>query len=438
MRALVVRDPATEWAGAIMHPLLTVELVDGATVLPRLEAGGVDAVVAVEGPSATELCRAAKTSPKAAATPFLLVTRLDGLGDVLGAVSAGADDLIATRRPEELAARVVVSVERRRRRALEPFAPPVAAAAHARSLDLLLAALEIAHGRTPRADLVGVPSGDGAGDERAALRWLAASLVNDAANPLTIISANSRAAQERIAEWRRGQEAAATEGTPDATSALMGDVLEMLGDTIEGVSRMEATLRDVSLFAGAELRRRPLELHTVVADACARVARDLRPHARISLELQPVPPFLGDAERLGRAALALVGAAVARSPLDAPDAVRVETREHEGAAQLIVEDAGPRVPAAAATPEGDPFSIARLLGVHADLGLALCQQIILMHEGSVSVQSSDGGRTRILVRLPLRSEADPAETPGAPPPRGRVVPLRDAARDGNGARAKRT
>jgi two-component system NtrC family sensor kinase len=115
------------------------------------------------------------------------------------------------------------------------------------------------------------------------------------------------------------------------------------------------------------------------------------------------PTVLGDGDGTGRRAT---------DPLGAPDAVRQERRSGKHlagvpdgtrAAQVVVADSGPGVPADQAERVFDPFFTTKPPGKGTGLGLAIVQRIVHDHGGRVDVAQAREGGAAFTVILPAHT-----------------------------------
>jgi len=85
---------------------------------------------------------------------------------------------------------------------------------------------------------------------------------------------------------------------------------------------------------------------------------------------------------------------------EGPVRVACSARRSDGNAVIAVEDDGPGLPAEVRDRVFEPFVTSRPGGT--GIGLAVCRQIVLEHDGTISVESKSGGPTVFTVRLPAR------------------------------------
>ena len=81
-----------------------------------------------------------------------------------------------------------------------------------------------------------------------------------------------------------------------------------------------------------------------------------------------------------------------------PVRIACVARRSDGAASITVEDDGPGLPAEVRDRVFEPFVTSRPGGT--GIGLAVCRQIVLEHEGTIGVVSPEGGPTVFSIRLP--------------------------------------
>jgi len=85
---------------------------------------------------------------------------------------------------------------------------------------------------------------------------------------------------------------------------------------------------------------------------------------------------------------------------DGPVRVACSARRADGVAVIAVEDDGPGLPAEVRDRVFEPFVTSRPGGT--GIGLAVCRQIVLEHDGTIGVESKSGGPTVFTVRLPAK------------------------------------
>jgi two-component system OmpR family sensor kinase len=180
------------------------------------------------------------------------------------------------------------------------------------------------------------------------------------------------------------------------------EALEHSMRRIEDESRRMGLLVDdmLTLARLDELRepaREPVDLTEVAADASAD-ARAAAPDRAITLEADGPALVRGDPQQLRQVTLSLLRNALVHTPAGTPIEISV------GGSTLVVRDHGPGLPA------GDPSQLfqrfwraesgrARGKG-GAGLGLAIVNEIVTAHGGTVEAANADDGGARFTVTLP--------------------------------------
>jgi two-component system phosphate regulon sensor histidine kinase PhoR len=155
----------------------------------------------------------------------------------------------------------------------------------------------------------------------------------------------------------------------------------------------------------APLARQPVEMAAVLTEALDRLRPQAqKQHVSLTLEIASnLPPIIGDAERLERAAVNLIHNALKFTP--AGGSVHVSARFVGGAVTVKVSDTGVGI-----APEDLPRIFERFYkGDRArsaggtGLGLAVVKHTVEAHGGTVSVQSEPGHGSTFAFSIPAAS-----------------------------------
>ncbi|MGH9079067.1 MAG: sensor histidine kinase [Acidimicrobiales bacterium] len=215
-------------------------------------------------------------------------------------------------------------------------------------------------------------------------RALAADVAHELRTPIAVLQAETEALMDGI--------------TVPSAAAMVS-----LHDETVRVGRMVDDLQSLASAeaAGLHLDRRPLDLARVAAQA----ADSMRPRfhsAEVALDEQ-LPPVvvMGDPGRLHQVVANLLANAVKFTPQGGQVTLTVGTAGDE--AFLEVADNGPGVPEAERARVWDRFyrgSAARSTG-GSGIGLAVVNELVAAHSGSVGLRSATGGGAIFEVHLPL-------------------------------------
>jgi two-component system sensor histidine kinase ResE len=228
---------------------------------------------------------------------------------------------------------------------------------------------------------------------QAAQRDLVANVSHDLKTPLTAISGWSQALLDGAADTaaERQQAAETIYNEAGRMARLVNDLLDLA--RIES-GQFQLTLRAVD-----------------VSDVMAEVYRGQVPRARarqIDLTLDaapPIPPVMGDRDRLAQVFTNLADNALTYTP--SGGGVRLAVRAGEGYVEGSISDDGPGIPAEELPRVFERFYRLDKSRVRENdrrgsgLGLAIVQELVAAQGGQVSVSSEPGRGSTFIVRLPV-------------------------------------
>ncbi len=143
-----------------------------------------------------------------------------------------------------------------------------------------------------------------------------------------------------------------------------------------------------------------VELDTVVAEAVERLSAPIEATGA-QVSLGPIPPVLGDGERLVQVVQNLVSNALTHLSDDRRPEVAIAGERMDGTVTLTVSDNGPGIP------EWQRDSVLTAFHRGADatttgtgLGLATVERIVTAHGGTIALEDAPGGGLRVRVELP--------------------------------------
>ncbi len=234
----------------------------------------------------------------------------------------------------------------------------------------------------------------------AAVGELAAGIAHEINNPLAFVRAN-------LGLMRRDWGALVAEcekaGVGPAGRELLSEGEEMLDESLEGVDRAGAIIRDVQGLAhGGGRARQALDLNPLLEGALRLAAPQLRGRARIETHLHPVPLVLGAPQELQQVFLNLL--LNASHAIKAHGTIRIETRDEGDWATVEVADDGCGIAPEIRERIFDPFFTTKNVGEGTGLGLGIAYNIVRSHGGEIDVTSEPGAGARFRVRLPRATD----------------------------------
>ncbi|MDF3981083.1 ATP-binding protein [Luteibacter sp. PPL554] len=196
------------------------------------------------------------------------------------------------------------------------------------------------------------------------------------------------------------------QGLSDGVFEPHPELLRNLVRHVEGLSRLVEDLRVVSLAEGGHLRldHAEVDLRHALQDVVQFIAPTMPAHP-IAVHLPASPVMVRcDALRVRQALIALLDNARRHAN---PGTINVSLATRNASVDLVVEDAGPGVPAELLARLFDTFSRAGSPRAGADggsgLGLAVVRSIAMAHHGRVTYHQGEGGAARFVVTLPVDS-----------------------------------
>jgi signal transduction histidine kinase len=231
----------------------------------------------------------------------------------------------------------------------------------------------------------------------AAVGELAAGIAHEINNPLAYINANLRALRD---QWLTLAEAWHLEREKPRFDEVFEDGLDMLDESLEGVDRTAAIVRDVRAFshAGAGARER-LDPHALVERALRVADPHLRQRATVLRDLSPVPSVEGVRRELEQVLLNLILNA-AQALGEEGGTIRLRTLPRGEEVVISVSDDGCGIAPELVDRIFDPFFTTKPAGEGTGLGLSISHEIVRRHGGRIEVRSQPGRGSEFLVLLP--------------------------------------
>ena len=190
----------------------------------------------------------------------------------------------------------------------------------------------------------------------------------------------------------------------DMAEAAHAQQRAVLRGLLEEVLGMQAMVEDLLFLARSDAGELSADFQTVdIDDLVLAEAKRIQTHDRVAVDLSAVSgaQVKGDAGQLTRAIRNLLD----NAERHATGRIVLSLQESGQDAVLVVADDGPGIPDQEATRIFERFTRldeARTAGAGGTgLGLAISQEIVVRHQGSLSLLPSDGGGARFEMRIPL-------------------------------------
>jgi two-component system NtrC family sensor kinase len=239
----------------------------------------------------------------------------------------------------------------------------------------------------------------------AAVGELAAGIAHEINNPLCFVQANLRLLRQH---WDALGSALDKADVDAASAGLLSEVEELVDESIEGVARAVAIVRDVRGLAHAGSRtREPADMNALLDGVLRMASAQLHGRANLEKVYGGVDPVRCAPPELQQVFLNLVlnaGHAIGPS-----GTIRVLTETKEGSVLVRIEDDGCGIEPAIADRIFDPFFTTKSVGEGTGLGLGIAYGIVRNHGGEMSFESEPGRGSCFCVRLPV--DTDTLEPP---------------------------
>jgi signal transduction histidine kinase len=234
----------------------------------------------------------------------------------------------------------------------------------------------------------------------AAVGELAAGIAHEINNPLAFVRANLSMLRQHWGSLAVELEKA---GAGDACAALLAEGEEIVDESLEGVNRAVAIVRDVrGLARGGSERSELSDLHALVDGVLRMAAPQLRERIRIERSYGAIQPVRGAPQELQQVFLNLV--LNAAQAIGEVGMIRIATELVGGRVVVHVEDDGCGIAAEHLERVFDPFFTTKPVGEGSGLGLGIAHGIVRSHGGEICVESRAGGGSRFSVHLPIAAD----------------------------------
>ena len=265
-------------------------------------------------------------------------------------------------------------------------------------------------------------------EKLAALGEVTAGVAHEIRNPLNFVKNFSEASEELIEEL---QEIMEEEEPTEEDEELVEEIIQDLTDNLERIrnhsERANRIVRDMLMMGRGGGDWQPIDLNTLLNEHALLAfhsARATDPNFQLDIQ-RDLDPDMGNIEAipqdLGRTFLNIVGNscqatdmkrhALLESPRDGEPyvpTVTLKTRRVGDRAAITIRDNGDGIPTDVIDKIFNPFFTTKPTDKGTGLGLALSNDIVRQHGGTISVESSHGEFTEMTIELPLTKPATPA------------------------------
>ena len=263
-------------------------------------------------------------------------------------------------------------------------------------------------------------------EKLAALGELTAGVAHEIRNPLNFVKNFSELSIELIAELKEvleENETSLTDEQKELVEEISKDISENLGRISHHGERANRIVQDMLRMGRGSGDRQDTNINTLLeehARLAYHSARATNPDFNLTIE-QELDPDMGQLEvisqDMGRVFLNMVSnacyathekrMAIEQSGEKTDDGkpyfptLRLATNRGEETAEIHIRDNGTGIPPEAVDKIFNPFFTTKPTDKGTGLGLAMCNDIIRGHGGSIRVESEPGEYTNMIISLPL-------------------------------------
>jgi PAS domain S-box-containing protein len=234
----------------------------------------------------------------------------------------------------------------------------------------------------------------------AAVGELAAGIAHEINNPLAYVRANLSLLRQHWESLGVELEKSEASGPCDE---LIAEGAEMIDESLEGVDRASAIVRDVKGLAHAGRGERTMaDLNDLLDGVLRMAAPQLRVTAAVEKNYGLLPLVACAPQELQQVFLNLVlnaSQAIAHS-----GTIRVRTEAQDRSVMVWIEDDGCGIEPSLLDRIFDPFFTTKPVGEGTGLGLGIAHEIVRKHGGEITIDSKPGRGSVFGVRLPVRAD----------------------------------
>ncbi len=230
----------------------------------------------------------------------------------------------------------------------------------------------------------------------AAVGELAAGIAHEINNPLAFVRANMSLLRQH---WLTLGDRLDKAGIRSQSESLLGEGEELIEESIEGVDRAAAIVRDVrGLAHGGKRKRTDSDLNVLLEGVLRIVAPQLRGRIEVETDFREVAHVFGAPQELQQVFLNLI--LNASQAIEERGIVKISTEQKGDMVIAHIEDDGCGIGPEIRDRIFDPFFTTKVVGEGTGLGLGIAFGIVKNHGGDITVESERGRGTRFSVHLP--------------------------------------
>ncbi len=245
-------------------------------------------------------------------------------------------------------------------------------------------------------------------EKMSAIGQLAAGMAHEINNPIGFIRSNLvlfRDYTEQLPMLKAAMDTGDTQKVRQSWEEgqldyALEDFPELIAESLEGTARIADIVSSLKDFSNIDHNADvEADINTIVTTTCAVASNIVDTGISIVTDLQELPEINCRPGLIGQAFLSLL--------VNAADAVdrkngriRIETEFQDRAIRIRVIDNGIGILTENLNRVTEPFFTTKDVGKGVGLGLSICQDIVVAHNGSIDITSQPGQGTSVQISLP--------------------------------------
>jgi len=189
---------------------------------------------------------------------------------------------------------------------------------------------------------------------------------------------------------------------------IINDLPDLFRDTDEGLARINKIVKGLRLFSRIDQIQEylPYDLNVGIETTLGVANNEIKYRAAVETKLGQIPPIEAISSEINQVLLNLIvnaAQAIEGNSEGAMGLIRITTWHDEQFVCCSIEDNGAGISAENMSKIFDPFFTTKPIGFGTGLGLSISYDIIVnRHSGELTVESTHGGGTKFILRLPLQ------------------------------------
>ncbi len=248
-------------------------------------------------------------------------------------------------------------------------------------------------------------------EKMASVGQLAAGVAHEINNPIGFISSNLSTAKSYVEKLLKFAEQLAhgsdvsalkAEWSNDNLNHVMEDFPNLLQESLDGAERIARIVADLKGFSNVDrAHEESTDINQVIQAVCNVSVGQVKPHAKVILQLGHLPPTRCQSGHLGQVVLNMLLNAAQAIDGRAGE-IRIQTSFNGSEIVIEIADTGRGIEDAQLTRIFDPFFTTREVGQGTGLGLTVSRDIVRAHGGRIEVASQSGVGSTFTIYLPVR------------------------------------